>query len=71
MAGNGASRHVQLVITGDPVTGNVQVNGPIRDCRLWQWLLGEAQRICAREATKQEVEAPKSNILLVKGLPPT
>jgi hypothetical protein len=56
--GNGNGKPVvQLLITGDLKTGSVEVDGPITDSRLWQWLLGEARRICEREADKRDAKA--------------
>jgi hypothetical protein len=45
---------VELHIKGDTTTRAVQVLGVIDDPLIYEWLLGEARRVCTRRADKRD-----------------
>jgi len=64
---------VQLVITGDPQTGMVKVQGAGDNMLLAHWLLGEARRLIERAANERDVAAKngKPHLVIAHELPPS
>jgi len=58
----------KLVIIGDPSTGQLQMQGPIKNAMLMHFLLGEARRVFERDMNKAENSGP--NIIIPKLVPP-
>ena len=63
---------IQLLITGDPTTGAVAVQGPVDEMRLVHWLLGEALRVCAARANARDAKAGNGtpHLVVASHLPP-
>lgn len=62
---------VRFVITGDMETGVIQLQGPIDEPRIYEWLLGEALRVCQRRADARDQAAGngKPRIVVARELP--
>ncbi len=61
------SQQIQLLIVGDGATGSVQVQGPVTDMRIVHWLLGEALRVCEREANARDAKGSNGKIVVAPG----
>ena len=58
---------IQILITGDGTTGSVQVQGPVQDMRIVHWLLGEALRVCMRDANARDAAGSNGKIVVAPG----
>lgn len=60
----------QIVITGDPETGNVSVTGKLDNGHLMHWLMGEASRIINRHLNEKDAKPEeKPQLVLARKMP--